>query len=69
MKRVLRHKFSVPEMWEKLDSTGDLELVEDNTWGDRFWGRCNGTGLNNLGRLLMEVRDEFRAVPPGCKNR
>ena len=37
-----------------------LKLVEGNTWGDRFWGVCGGVGLNWLGRLLMQVRDEVR---------
>ena len=36
----------------------DEEIVEDNTWGDTFWGRCNGVGENHLGRILMRVRDE-----------
>jgi predicted NAD-dependent protein-ADP-ribosyltransferase YbiA (DUF1768 family) len=31
---------------------------EGNTWNDRFWGVCRGSGLNHLGRILMEVRAE-----------
>lgn len=34
------------------------EIVEDNFWHDRFWGRCNGVGENWLGKILMEIRDE-----------
>lgn len=34
------------------------EIVEDNTWGDTFWGRCGGVGENHLGRILMEVREK-----------
>jgi hypothetical protein len=33
------------------------DIVEDNHWGDRYWGRCNGVGENKLGILLMELRD------------
>ena len=33
------------------------EIVEDNTWGDTFWGKCNGMGQNQLGKLLMKIRD------------
>jgi predicted NAD-dependent protein-ADP-ribosyltransferase YbiA (DUF1768 family) len=33
------------------------EIVEDNTWGDTFWGQCNGMGQNQLGKLLMKIRD------------
>lgn len=47
-------------MSETIDSTGDVELVEGNWWGDRFWGVCDGVGENRLGRCLMEVRKELR---------
>ena len=33
------------------------EIVEENTWGDTFWGQCNGEGQNHLGKLLMKIRD------------
>lgn len=55
-----RQKYRRADLREKLLSTGDAELVEGNTWGDRFWGVCDGEGLNWLGRLLMRVRDEIR---------
>lgn len=61
MKRVLVAKFSFnPDLRRKLLATGNQQLVEGNTWGDRFWGVCRGVGENHLGRLLMEVRDELR---------
>lgn len=44
-----------------LEATGDTELIEGNTWSDRFWGVYNGEGQNMLGRLLMQVRAENRA--------
>lgn len=47
---------------ELLMDTGNLELVEDNTWGDTFWGRCNGVGQNHLGKILMEIREELRSL-------
>ncbi|MDF2615405.1 MAG: hypothetical protein K0Q47_60 [Sedimentibacter sp.] len=40
-----------------LIDTGDEELVEENTWGDTYWGVCNGKGENKLGEILMRVRD------------
>ena len=40
----------------RLIATGDAYLTEGNTWGDCFWGVCNGVGENHLGRLLMERR-------------
>lgn len=44
----------------RLLDTGPAMLVEGNTWGDEFWGRCNGRGFNMLGVILMEVRGAHR---------
>lgn len=55
-----RQKYAQGDLRAKLLDTGDAELVEGNTWGDRFWGVCDGKGLNWLGRLLMQVRAEIR---------
>lgn len=50
-------KFSEhPDLMLKLKSIKD-EIVEDNTWNDRFWGRCEGIGENILGKMLMVIRD------------
>ncbi len=43
-----------------LLATEDAELVEGNWWGDTFWGVCKGEGLNNLGKILMRVREELK---------
>lgn len=56
MRELLALKFSIPELSRLLVATGTAELVEGNTWGDRFWGVCGGEGENMLGRLLMEIR-------------
>ena len=54
-------KFSKNEdLREKLLATGDQHLEEGNTWGDKIWGTVNGKGQNNLGKILMRVRDELR---------
>lgn len=39
-----------------LLSTGDAYIEETNSWGDIFWGVSGGTGQNNLGKILMDVR-------------
>jgi len=45
-----------------LLSTGDAELVE-NTPRDSYWGNGgDGKGLNRLGKLLMELRDELNGT-------
>lgn len=68
MAGLLRQKFADPSLRRLLRQTGACEIVEGNTWDDRFWGVCNGSGENNLGRLLMQVRREgaqtLRPRPP-----
>ena len=66
MLEVVRAKFSLPEMKEKLLATGDAELAEgnnhhDNLWGDCACPRCTAkVGQNRLGKILMQVRKELR---------
>lgn len=49
--------FGYEELADRLRATGDCYLEETNTWGDRFWGVCEGTGENMLGIILMGVRE------------
>ncbi|BAV80882.1 GTP cyclohydrolase II [Vibrio phage RYC] len=60
---ILRYKFSKdnPKLRQKLIDTEGIELVEYNSWGDTYWGVClkTGKGLNRLGNLLMQVREEI----------
>jgi len=60
MQKLLRIKFKDPLLAQILLDTEDAELIEGNTWGDKFWGVCDGEGENMLGKLIMEVRDELR---------
>ena len=61
MKAILLCKFEQnPELKEKLIATYPHELIEGNWWHDTYWGVCNGVGQNNLGKILMELRDWFR---------
>ena len=60
MMDLLRQKFSDPELKRLLLATGDAELIEGNTWGDTYWGVCDGKGENWLGRLLMQAREELQ---------
>ena len=58
---ILRLKFAPDSPLTKhLLATGGAPLSEGNQWGDRYWGVCNGAGLNGLGELLMQVREERR---------
>jgi len=60
-----RQKFSDPDLGQRLLDTGDAELIEGNTWGDRIWGmtleKGKWVGQNRLGKILMRVRDELRS--------
>ena len=47
------------ELTHLLVETGDQELIEGNTWGDTFWGVCNGVGENHLGKILMHIRSQL----------
>lgn len=60
MRKLLELKFEHPYFRDKLLETGDAYLEEGNTWGDTFWGTCNGRGKNMLGILLMEIREKLK---------
>ena len=57
-----------PHLAEKLVATGDEVLVEGNTWNDKFWGVCNGEGMNHLGKILMAIRTELSFDAPKVKD-
>jgi ribA/ribD-fused uncharacterized protein len=57
MHTLVLKKFKDKELARKLIDTFPEQLVEGNPWGDIFWGVSDGKGLNNLGKILMGVRD------------
>ena len=59
MKGLLRDKFEIPSLREKLLATQDSYLEETNHWRDTFWGVYKGEGNNMLGKLFMEIRSEI----------
>lgn len=72
MRWVLRQKLQHPPFQRVLLETGDRPIVE-LSYKDQFWGaKPEGhllVGVNALGRLLMELRQEIRAgavrdIPP-----
>ena len=62
MRELVRLKFLIPELREKLIATGDTKIQEGNMWNDTFWGvsLTTGQGQNWLGRILEEVRSEIQ---------
>lgn len=67
MQEILEAKFTNPDLKEKLASTGKVRLVEGNTWRDTFWGvdARTGKGMNVLGNLLMDIRNEIQKEMKG----
>ena len=71
MDQVLRAKFLCdPRRMQALVSTGSSLLIEGNRWHDQGFGDCRcgrpacaEPGVNGLGRLLMALRAEIRAMP------
>ncbi len=61
MKEILRAKTNQhPYVQKKLLESCGKELIEDS-WRDSFWGwGPNKDGKNWLGKLWMEIRDEFK---------
>ena len=61
MREALQAKFSQhPALRSLLLATGDAELIE-HTGNDNYWADGgDGSGKNRLGRLLMELRAQFR---------
>lgn len=60
MEDLVRQKFSLSSTMKKqLLQTYPGELIEGNSWGDTFWGKCKGIGQNQLGKILMKVRAEL----------
>lgn len=45
---------------EKLIATDDMYIEEGNHHGDKCWGTVNGEGDNNLGKILMRIREELK---------
>ena len=61
MYNLLRQKFSKDPLKNLLKITSDAPIVEGNYWHDNFWGsctcsKCNNSGRNVLGILLMKIR-------------
>jgi predicted NAD-dependent protein-ADP-ribosyltransferase YbiA (DUF1768 family) len=59
MERVLKLKFTDSDLRLRLVETEEKYLEETNHWGDVFWGVCNGVGENNLGKILMKIRNDL----------
>lgn len=60
---ILMAKFTFqPSLGAKLVATGHAYLEDTNHYNETFWGVSNGVGRNELGNLLMRVRDTIRPL-------
>lgn len=67
MRTILENKFSSLRSdggcYSMLMSTAPAILIEGNPWGDTFWGQSPvGKGRNELGKLLMAIRDDITSL-------
>ena len=61
MHDIVKAKFEQhADLKELLLSTNDTALIEGNNWKDTYWGICDGKGENNLGKILMSIRDSLK---------
>lgn len=61
MEKSVTGKFNQhPQLQKILTSTGDKSIIELSPY-DAFWGDPgDGSGENNLGKILMRLRDKFK---------
>ncbi len=64
MYQIQKRKFSKKPLRGMLKASGDTPLIFYNTRHETYWGvctcrYCNGTGENNLGKILEQIRSEI----------
>lgn len=63
MEIVLKAKFYQNfSLGVKLINTRE-PIVEENHWGDTFWGVCGGQGENHLGKIIEKVKKFIEKDP------
>lgn len=64
MRSLVFQKFqNNPELRKMICEMEGYKLSERNSWGDTFWGTNEkGEGENQLGQILMNVRDKLLAM-------
>jgi predicted NAD-dependent protein-ADP-ribosyltransferase YbiA (DUF1768 family) len=68
MEDILRSKFFVTDLKDKILQTEESRLVNGNYSHENYWGDClcvkcdKKVGFNHLGELLMKIRKELEQV-------
>lgn len=52
-------KYKQPRFNALLRETGDRYIEEKNQHKDQFFGVYNGIGENHLGKIIMDIRDNY----------
>lgn len=64
MTDIVRDKFTRNKCRDDIRSllleTGTSYIEEGNNHKDTFWGTVNGEGRNELGKILMQVREQLK---------
>lgn len=59
MEDLIKQKFSNPVLKEMLLETDRQYIQYCNSILDKYWGVSGGVGLNKLGKILMNVREQL----------
>ena len=59
MYAIVKAKFEQNKFLKLRLKAIEGDIVEENTWWDTYWGVCEGVGENNLGKILMDLRDYY----------
>jgi hypothetical protein len=66
MYKGLQAKFATYPALRSLLISTDNSILVNASQGDLFWGTSrNGVGFNQLGRMLMDLREDFLGGEPG----
>lgn len=66
MYKGLQAKFATYPALRSLLISTDNSILVNTSQGDLFWGTSrNGVGFNQLGRMLMDLREDFLGGEPG----
>jgi len=58
MRKIIDIKFNIPYFRDQLLKV-DVPIIEENSWGDTFFGMCNGKGSNHLGKIIEDKKREL----------
>lgn len=59
MHRIQMIKYQQPKFKALLTQTAGRYIEETNQHKDRFFGVYNGIGENHLGKIIMDIRDNY----------